>query len=77
MPRRARNFDTTHYSSLSDGNQLPMSAPSTIHSITGAPTRIPVQHYFVKTRMTLADMWRKKMDAMKDKDKMSTTNGSL
>ena len=33
--------------------------------------------YFVNARMTLAEMWRKKMDAMKERESTRTMNGSL
>jgi len=36
----------------------------------------PVDNHFVNTRMILAEMWRKKMDAMKDRERTRTMNGS-
>ena len=33
--------------------------------------------YFVNARMILAEMWRKKIDAMKERESTRTINGSL
>ena len=33
--------------------------------------------YLVKARITLAEMWRKKMEAMKERERTRTMNGSL
>ena len=33
--------------------------------------------YFVNALISLAEMWRKKMEAMKDRDRTRTMNGSL
>lgn len=33
--------------------------------------------YFEKARMTLAEMWRKKMEPMKDSERTKTMKGSL
>jgi len=33
--------------------------------------------YLVKARMTLAEIWRKNMDAMKESERTRTMNGSL
>ena len=34
-------------------------------------------HYFVKARMILAEIWRKKMEAMKERERTRTMKGSL
>jgi hypothetical protein len=33
--------------------------------------------HFVNTRIIFAEMWRKKMEAMKDNERTRTMNGSL
>jgi len=37
----------------------------------------PLVLYLVKARMILAEMWRKKMDAMKESERTRTIKGSL
>jgi len=41
------------------------------------PNRPEIWVYFVKARTILAAMWRKKMEAMNERDRTMTTNGSL
>jgi len=36
-----------------------------------------VRNYFVKARIILAEIWRKKMDAMKERERTKTMKGSL
>jgi len=54
-----------------EGNTIPNN-----HGVYRARRVAPLVLYLVKARMILAEMWRKKMDAMKESERTRTIKGS-
>jgi len=56
--------------------EVPCSALQ-IHTLHPDPLWRSNYAYFVNARITLAEMWRKKIEPMNERDRTRTINGSL
>lgn len=53
-----------------------INAPLNCAFSTIAPSLVSTRHHFVNTRMIFAEIWRKKIEAMKDNERTRTIKGS-